>query len=60
MHEDYKEAARRVLTAEAAERFIAGDMTATDDAGHEYIAEEANKIAGERCLRANSLDVNKI
>jgi hypothetical protein len=48
MHEDYKEAARRVLSAEAAERFIVGDVTATDEAGREYIADEANKVAAER------------
>jgi len=49
MNEDYKESARRVLTPSAAERYIAGDMTATDDAGHELIQDEVIKITAERC-----------
>ena len=46
---DYAEAAKRYLTAEAAARYCAGDMTATDEAGHEAIAYEASKVAAERC-----------
>ena len=46
---DYAEAAKRYLTAEAAARYCAGDMTATDAAGHEAIADEASKVAAERC-----------
>jgi len=49
MSEDYKESARRVLTPSAAERYIDGDMTATDDAGHELIWDEVIKITAERC-----------
>ena len=46
---DYAEAASRYLVAEAATRYCAGDMTATDEAGHEAIAAEASKVAAERC-----------
>jgi hypothetical protein len=49
MNEDYQEAARRVLIPEAAARYIAGDMDATDDAGHDLIADEISKITAERC-----------
>jgi hypothetical protein len=49
MNEDYQEAARRVLIPEAAARYIAGDMDATDDAGHDLIANEVSKITAERC-----------
>lgn len=49
MNEDYAEAARRVLIPEAAARYIAGDMDATDDAGHDLIAELVGKITAERC-----------
>jgi hypothetical protein len=43
----YDAAARRCLTANAAERYCAGDMAATDEAGHELIAIEAARIAAE-------------
>ena len=46
---DYAEAAKRYLTAAAAARYCAGDMSATDEAGHEAIAYEASKVAAERC-----------
>ena len=59
MNEDYKEAARRVLTAEAAERYIGGDMTATDDAGHELIQDEVIKITAERCELNATTDYNQ-
>jgi hypothetical protein len=38
---DYIEAARRVLTPESVARYAAGDMSVTDDAGHDMIAREA-------------------
>ena len=45
---DYAVAAKRVLTAEAANHYLAGDATATDEAGHELIAEEASRVCAER------------
>jgi alcohol dehydrogenase class IV len=52
IHDDYKAAARRCLTPEAAERYCAGDMTATDEVGHEAIAREASVVCAERLERA--------
>lgn len=43
----YVEAARRYLTPAAADRYAAGDMTATDDAGHSAIAEMAGDVLEE-------------
>lgn len=45
---DYAEAAKRYLTTEAAERYCAGDMSATDEAGHEAIAVLASQVTAER------------
>jgi hypothetical protein len=42
----YVAAARRYLTAEAAERYANGDMSATDEAGHEGI--EAEVVSAKR------------
>lgn len=43
----YIEAARRYLNRAAADRYAAGDMTATDDAGHEAIAAMAGDVLEE-------------
>ena len=51
---DYAEAARLVLTAEAAVRYIDGDRDATDDAGEVLIAHVAGQVAGERLRKAET------
>lgn len=43
----YIEAARRYLNRSAADRYAAGDMTVTDDAGHEAIAAMAGDVLEE-------------
>ena len=43
----YIEAARRTLIPAAAERYAAGDMSSTDDAGHEAIAAMAGDVLEE-------------
>ena len=45
---DYIEAARRILTPEAATRYEASDMGATDEAGHAAIEAEVITIVRER------------
>lgn len=43
----YVEAARRYLNGAAADRYAAGDMSSTDDAGHEAIASMAGDVLEE-------------
>lgn len=43
----YIEAARRYLNRAAADRYAAGDMSSTDDAGHEAIAAMAGDVLEE-------------
>jgi len=43
----YEKAVRRCLTDDAAERLLSGDMSATDDAGHDLISDECSRIAIE-------------
>ena len=45
---DHALAASRILTAQAASQYSEGDMTATDEAGHEAIARDAGEAASER------------
>ena len=51
---DFAEAAKRVLTPEAAARYAAGDMNATDDAGHDLIESEARIVREERWEREDN------
>lgn len=48
-------AVRECITEDAAERLINGDMSATDEAGHQLIADECSRIAatdrGQQLLR---------
>jgi hypothetical protein len=43
----YEQVVRECLTDEAATRLLAGDMSATDEAGHELISDECSRIARE-------------
>lgn len=54
MTEKYKQAVRNTLTAEAAERLIAGDKTATDDAGFEAIEAECVRLTREELEKGNN------
>lgn len=47
IHPHYIEAARRTLLPAAAERYAAGDMAATDEAGHDLIAHVAGDVLEE-------------
>ena len=47
-NDDYVEAAARYLKPEAAARYAAGDMDATDDIGHDAISKIASEVCAER------------